>query len=180
MWVQRVCLRVENSATEKQSTTRRIRDADRGMGGGGGRRSEWLICVLWPARTKEAMLRSTTTTWPPWSMRVRVHRWVTHSFSFSSLPPPPPFPSPNKPSCFCVCKETCLLTYNNNWTGCTPQWHVSQLAHVYGVFLFSISLSLAGNSGYHTRVRHSNQNSSASHSYQCVQYLCGSKQWYGC
>ena len=41
-------------------------------------------------------------------------------------------------------------------------------------------MSHAGNSGHLTRVRHRSRKSSATHSYQCVQYLCVSKQWYGC
>ena len=42
------------------------------------------------------------------------------------------------------------------------------------------SLSLAGNSGRLTWVRHSSRKSSATHSYQCVQNFCVSKQWHGC
>ena len=42
-------------------------------------------------------------------------------------------------------------------------------------------ISLAGNSGLLTRVRHSRRSSrksSATHSYQCVQYVRLFKQWY--
>ena len=39
------------------------------------------------------------------------------------------------------------------------------------IFL-STSLSHAGNSGHFTRVKHSSRKSSATHSYQCVQYFC--------
>ena len=45
------------------------------------------------------------------------------------------------------------------------------------------SSSLMGNSGGLTWVRHSRRSSrksSATHYYQCVQYLGVSKQWYGC
>ena len=41
-------------------------------------------------------------------------------------------------------------------------------------------MSLAGNSGRLTWVRHSSRQSSATHSYQCVQYCRVSKQRYGC
>ena len=44
----------------------------------------------------------------------------------------------------------------------------------------SSSLSLAGNSGHLTWARHSSRKSSATHSYQCVQYFRVSRQWYGC
>ena len=37
-----------------------------------------------------------------------------------------------------------------------------------------------GNSGRLTRVKHSSCKGSATHSYQCVQYLHVSKKWYGC
>ena len=46
--------------------------------------------------------------------------------------------------------------------------------------LLSSSLSLVGNSGRLTWVRHSGCKSSATQSYQCVQYFCVAKQWYGC
>ena len=42
------------------------------------------------------------------------------------------------------------------------------------------SLSLMGNSGHLTWVRHSSRKSSATHSYRCVQYVHVSKQGYGC
>ena len=46
---------------------------------------------------------------------------------------------------------------------------------------FITSLSLAGNAGRLTRVRHSSRKSSATHSYQCVQYFRVSKRRpYGC
>ena len=47
-------------------------------------------------------------------------------------------------------------------------------------FYFRASLSLAGNSGGLTRVRHSSRKSSTTHSYQCVQCFPVSRQWYGC
>ena len=50
------------------------------------------------------------------------------------------------------------------------------------IYLYiSSSLSLAGNSGHLTWVRHSSRKSSAIPiSCQCVQYFRVSKQWYGC
>ena len=51
---------------------------------------------------------------------------------------------------------------------------------IYLYLYISSSLSLAGNSGHLTWVRHSSRKSSATHSYQCVQYFPVSKQWYGC
>ena len=48
------------------------------------------------------------------------------------------------------------------------------------LFVFSISLSLVENWGNLTWVRHSCCKSSATHSHQCVQYFCVSKQWYHC
>ena len=44
----------------------------------------------------------------------------------------------------------------------------------------SSSLSLAGSSGRHTWVKHSSRKSSATHSYECVQYFPVSRQGYGC
>ena len=44
----------------------------------------------------------------------------------------------------------------------------------------STSLSLAGNWGCLTWVRHSSSKMSATHSSKCVQYFRVSKQWYGC
>ena len=41
-------------------------------------------------------------------------------------------------------------------------------------------VSHAGNSGRLTWVRYCSRKSSATHSYQCVQYFSMSKQWYGC
>ena len=49
-----------------------------------------------------------------------------------------------------------------------------------GFFIFSISLSFAVNSGRLAWVRHSSRKSSATHSYQRVQYFPVSKRWYGC
>ena len=46
--------------------------------------------------------------------------------------------------------------------------------------LFSTSLSLVGNSGRLHWVRHRSRKSSATHSYQCVEYFRVSKQRYGC
>ena len=43
----------------------------------------------------------------------------------------------------------------------------------------SYSLSLVGNSSLLTQVRHSSWQSSATHSYLCMQYFCVSKQWCG-
>ena len=52
---------------------------------------------------------------------------------------------------------------------------------VFFLFLvFSISLSLVGNSGRLTWVGHSSRKSSATHFYQCVEYFRVSKQYYGC
>ena len=48
------------------------------------------------------------------------------------------------------------------------------------VCLFVTSLSIAGNSGRLAWVRPSSRKSSATHSYQCVQYFRVSRQWYGC
>ena len=49
------------------------------------------------------------------------------------------------------------------------------------IICFITLLSLAGNSGRLTRVRHSSRKSSATHSYQCVQYFRVSKRRpYGC
>ena len=45
---------------------------------------------------------------------------------------------------------------------------------------FSPCLSLVGNPGHPTRVRRRSHKSSATYSYQCVQYSSMSKQWYGC
>ena len=45
---------------------------------------------------------------------------------------------------------------------------------------FSTALTLMGNLGHLTLVRHSSHKSSAIHSYHFVQYFRGSKQWYGC
>ena len=56
-----------------------------------------------------------------------------------------------------------------------------RFSHCLGFCFFSTSLSLArGNSGRLSWVRHSSRRSSATHSYQCVQYFRVSKQWYGC
>ena len=44
----------------------------------------------------------------------------------------------------------------------------------------STLLSLVGNWGHLTWVRHSSHKTSATHSYQCVQYLRVLKHWYGC
>ena len=41
-------------------------------------------------------------------------------------------------------------------------------------------MPLVGNSGHLTWVRHSSRKSSATHSYQCVQYFSVSRQWYSC
>ena len=56
----------------------------------------------------------------------------------------------------------------------------SRVAFFFFFLVFSTSLSLVGNSGRLTWVRHSSRKSSASHSYQCVEYLRVSKQRYGC
>ena len=48
------------------------------------------------------------------------------------------------------------------------------------VVVFSTSLSAMENSGRLTCIMHSHRKSSATHSYQCVQYVRVSKQWYGC
>ena len=56
---------------------------------------------------------------------------------------------------------------------------MSDSALQYSVSHVLNSLSLAGNSGGLTWVRHSSRKSSATHWYQCVQYFCVSKQWYG-
>ena len=55
------------------------------------------------------------------------------------------------------------------------------------IYIFSTSLSLVGNLGHLTWVRHcsrkssaTHSKSSATHSCQCVQYLHVSKKWYGC
>ena len=48
------------------------------------------------------------------------------------------------------------------------------------IFFLTASLPLAGNSGRLTWVRHNSCKSSATHSYQCVQYFCVSEQWYVC
>ena len=45
---------------------------------------------------------------------------------------------------------------------------------------FSALLSLAGNSGPYNWEIYSSSKSSATHSYQCVQYFPVSKRWYGC
>ena len=42
------------------------------------------------------------------------------------------------------------------------------------------SLSFGGNSGRPNWARHGSRKSSATHSYQCVQYFPVSRQWYGC
>ena len=46
-------------------------------------------------------------------------------------------------------------------------------------FLFRYCIVPWGNSGRLTWVRHSSRKSSATHSYQCLLYLCVSKQWCG-
>ena len=45
---------------------------------------------------------------------------------------------------------------------------------------FFVPCTVAGHSGRLTQVRHSSRKSSATLSYQCVQYFSVSKQWYGC
>ena len=47
-------------------------------------------------------------------------------------------------------------------------------------FFFSSLLSLVEISGCFTFVRNSSRKGSATHSNQCLQYFCVSKQWYGC
>ena len=55
--------------------------------------------------------------------------------------------------------------------------HVYLLTTADWVLLF---WPLRGNSDRLTWVRHSSCKSSTTHSYQCVQYIHASKQWYGC
>ena len=67
--------------------------------------------------------------------------------------------------------DTCFCKYT--------QWKIYFVVVVVVVFTTS-SLFLAGNSGRVTWVRHSSRTSSATHSYECEQYVRLHKQCYGC
>ena len=54
------------------------------------------------------------------------------------------------------------------------------LAGLFLCLLVCLCCLLSEIAGRLTWVKHRSRKSSATHSYQCVQYLCVSKRWYGC